>query len=521
MSKRVLDKPIHFFPSVGKKGVSAVVATVLIIMITVSAVAILWATVIPMIKNSLGPLNSEGVQLKIITSEGYTFYDSEAKVLYLQVQRGPDNLEVKELQVIYTINGSSETLIINNTDYIPQPNAVRTIILPVSGKPEEISVVPIWLKEKSLINGNSFSVNNIFESGSLNPTEQGDYTPSKYPNGDVVVDEEGDQFILPIYTFIQATDTHIHVGGNPLPSAADGRTDNCIRGLQIPQFPDLYDQYCEEDRGSKLPTIAWTAAVEKINNLPGVDFTVITGDIVAQASLDGNKTNSLDKFKEISDNLDREYYVVGAYFHDAVQFDENENAFVERFGPLNWNFTKGNNLFVGVSQDYYFRDDKNLTDLKNLLDDYKDDEMTLFVFSHFLGGYTDNGEVEIKMSGEIEDIGEILENYSKGDYPNNFKKIIVIQGHFHSNMYSTKNGVHYIHTTSTMNYPTEFRIFDIYQDKVEVRMSDIISPEVNAASEEMVDWYIENNLLSRADPEKNKTGLAGLESERTITISLE
>lgn len=55
-----------------KRGVDAVVATVLIIMITVSAVAIIWATVIPMIKNSASTATAEKVSLTIETAGGYT-----------------------------------------------------------------------------------------------------------------------------------------------------------------------------------------------------------------------------------------------------------------------------------------------------------------------------------------------------------------------------------------------------------------------------------------------------------------
>lgn len=57
-----------------KKGVSAVVATVLIIMITVAAVAIVWMTVIPMIKNTANDgLTEFNAQKSIeVVREGYT-----------------------------------------------------------------------------------------------------------------------------------------------------------------------------------------------------------------------------------------------------------------------------------------------------------------------------------------------------------------------------------------------------------------------------------------------------------------
>ena len=42
-----------------KKGVDAIVATVLIIMITVAAAAIIWAFIVPMVKDSLVQSTSE------------------------------------------------------------------------------------------------------------------------------------------------------------------------------------------------------------------------------------------------------------------------------------------------------------------------------------------------------------------------------------------------------------------------------------------------------------------------------
>ena len=48
-----------------KKGISAVVATVLIILITVAAVTIIWAAIIPMITSSI----DEGTQCLDATSQ--------------------------------------------------------------------------------------------------------------------------------------------------------------------------------------------------------------------------------------------------------------------------------------------------------------------------------------------------------------------------------------------------------------------------------------------------------------------
>ena len=58
-----------------KKAISAVVATVLIILITVAAVTIIWAAIIPMINTQIsgGTKCLDAVsQLQLVTDQGYT-----------------------------------------------------------------------------------------------------------------------------------------------------------------------------------------------------------------------------------------------------------------------------------------------------------------------------------------------------------------------------------------------------------------------------------------------------------------
>ena len=62
-----------------KRGISDVVATVLIILVTVAAATIVWITVIPMIQNKMAPgtacLDALS-QVEIGVAEGYTCYES-------------------------------------------------------------------------------------------------------------------------------------------------------------------------------------------------------------------------------------------------------------------------------------------------------------------------------------------------------------------------------------------------------------------------------------------------------------
>jgi len=92
----------------GKRGVSAVVATVLIIMITVAAVGIVWAVVIPMIRDSLGgSAVCNDADVSIGTAQGYTCYDSVNNKISVQVKKGANNLSVSGVNFILTSAGSS------------------------------------------------------------------------------------------------------------------------------------------------------------------------------------------------------------------------------------------------------------------------------------------------------------------------------------------------------------------------------------------------------------------------------
>jgi len=58
-----------------KRGISAVVATVLIILITVAGVAIIWVGVLPILRESLVFEELEG-RVSVVGTGGYTIYDS-------------------------------------------------------------------------------------------------------------------------------------------------------------------------------------------------------------------------------------------------------------------------------------------------------------------------------------------------------------------------------------------------------------------------------------------------------------
>jgi hypothetical protein len=141
-----------------KRGISAIVATVLIILITVAAVTIVWSMVIPMITKSV-EFNDPSMRFDIVSSEGYTFWDSNSGMLYVQVKRGADMANVVGLEVVISVKGNSIQREYGS-EMVPEPNQAKTLIISLgagSPLPDKITVVPIINNEGSIERGTATS----------------------------------------------------------------------------------------------------------------------------------------------------------------------------------------------------------------------------------------------------------------------------------------------------------------------------------------------------------------------------
>jgi flagellin-like protein len=86
-----------------KKGISALVATVLLILITVAAVGIIWSAVNPMISDNLkfGQACSDvRMSLQVDASSAYNCFNSSNNLTNIVVSRGVDTLNLVGLQII-------------------------------------------------------------------------------------------------------------------------------------------------------------------------------------------------------------------------------------------------------------------------------------------------------------------------------------------------------------------------------------------------------------------------------------
>jgi len=125
-----------------KKGISAIVATVLIILITVSAVTILWTAVIPIVRDSL-EFRDLDARVEVAMSEGYTAYDASREVAMVQVRRYADEVEMNRVKISFGIEGNTYS----NNVVAPEAGNTKVYSFDLSdyGVPDSVSVAPIFV----------------------------------------------------------------------------------------------------------------------------------------------------------------------------------------------------------------------------------------------------------------------------------------------------------------------------------------------------------------------------------------
>ena len=141
-----------------KKAVSALVATVLLILITVAAVGIIWGAIMPMITTSLNVgrecLNA---RLTVNTQSGYTCIISTANQTQVMISRGSEEFTPAGMQILASGQGRTITISLNSTPnafvrmidgiyggalQIPNINEERTYVINTSGIAGNVNFVP-------------------------------------------------------------------------------------------------------------------------------------------------------------------------------------------------------------------------------------------------------------------------------------------------------------------------------------------------------------------------------------------
>ena len=124
-----------------KKAISAVVATVLIILITVAAVTIIWAAIIPMINDQLnkGTVCLDAMSALTIKGE-YTCYDGAD--LHLQVSYGSKDVNLEGIQVLIEDGAGNVDSSNTITADLPDPNENKVFPITI-GAATSVAIAPV------------------------------------------------------------------------------------------------------------------------------------------------------------------------------------------------------------------------------------------------------------------------------------------------------------------------------------------------------------------------------------------
>lgn len=109
-----------------KRAVEPLVATVILILVTVTIGVIVFAVVLPMIQNRLiesGGAACLSARVVVNTEEGYTCYDNATQTVNVMVERGPDEFELSSIQILVYYDGTTKTFIVNQS--LPKENEKR------------------------------------------------------------------------------------------------------------------------------------------------------------------------------------------------------------------------------------------------------------------------------------------------------------------------------------------------------------------------------------------------------------
>ena len=122
--------------NMNKKGISAIVATVLIILITVAAVTVIWAAVLPMITNKLesGQTCLEAVADVRLLNEGYTCRESNGDNVSLQIKHLSGDFDLVDVQVLVSSGGDTTTFKLSDNVTTLVPTGIS---IPFPGVNEE------------------------------------------------------------------------------------------------------------------------------------------------------------------------------------------------------------------------------------------------------------------------------------------------------------------------------------------------------------------------------------------------
>ena len=141
-----------------KGGLSTVVATVLVVLVTVAAVTLLWAAVRPLFGQSAF-IEDPRLRFSIDTAESYTVYDPESAYLRVRIARGGDSNDPPVIALNFLINIDGTT-IARKTYHVMPPNhaIVYYFIVGYHLDIQSAKVAPVYLVDGAEREGRAFDI---------------------------------------------------------------------------------------------------------------------------------------------------------------------------------------------------------------------------------------------------------------------------------------------------------------------------------------------------------------------------
>jgi len=119
-----------------KRGISELISTVLLIGVTISAAAMIYSFVVPLIQSNIEQSQKCVSGLLEITQD-YTCYNISSKELYIEIEKGNVDVNVTGIQILLTGGQSSGGVLIKEgpkTKEVRDFNASLNLTIPKKGE---------------------------------------------------------------------------------------------------------------------------------------------------------------------------------------------------------------------------------------------------------------------------------------------------------------------------------------------------------------------------------------------------
>jgi flagellin-like protein len=134
-----------------KRGVSAIVATVLVILITIAVATIVSVTVVPMVRNQLqsGELCFDATSQIQLLDQGYTCYENYTGGINVSVQvnRLSKDFDLAGFQILMSSEGNTKSFEVNSSDGLPGTPGTKVYEFNYSASrsvaPDQVQIAPI------------------------------------------------------------------------------------------------------------------------------------------------------------------------------------------------------------------------------------------------------------------------------------------------------------------------------------------------------------------------------------------